>query len=110
MPTDRLSATFQALADPTRRAILARLALGEGPYLRVMTAEPASFARITKADIEAWRRDILVRDGVVITAGGPLDGVLEHGVVGRATADHPADRGGVHQVHVQVPGRFRQPR
>ena len=29
MPTDRLSATFQALADPTRRAILARLALGE---------------------------------------------------------------------------------
>ena len=29
MPTDRLSATFGALADPTRRAILARLALGE---------------------------------------------------------------------------------
>jgi DNA-binding transcriptional ArsR family regulator len=27
--TDRLSATFAALADPTRRAILARLALGE---------------------------------------------------------------------------------
>jgi DNA-binding transcriptional ArsR family regulator len=26
---DRLSNTFQALADPTRRAILARLALGE---------------------------------------------------------------------------------
>src|SRR3954466_1566500 len=28
MPADRLSATFAALADPTRRAILARLALG----------------------------------------------------------------------------------
>ena len=28
-PTDRLSATFSALADPTRRAILARLALGQ---------------------------------------------------------------------------------
>ena len=27
--SDRLSATFAALADPTRRAILARLALGE---------------------------------------------------------------------------------
>jgi hypothetical protein len=26
MPTDRLSTTFAALADPTRRAILARLA------------------------------------------------------------------------------------
>jgi DNA-binding transcriptional ArsR family regulator len=29
MATDRLSTTFSALADPTRRAILARLALGE---------------------------------------------------------------------------------
>jgi DNA-binding transcriptional ArsR family regulator len=29
MPPDTLSATFKALADPTRRAILARLALGE---------------------------------------------------------------------------------
>ena len=29
MPTDRLSQTFAALADPTRRAILARLSTGE---------------------------------------------------------------------------------
>src|SRR5919106_219714 len=29
MPTDQLSVTFAALADPTRRAILARLADGE---------------------------------------------------------------------------------
>src|SRR3954465_7812051 len=29
MPADRLSTTFAALADPTRRAILARLALGQ---------------------------------------------------------------------------------
>ena len=29
MPTDALSATFSALADPTRRAMLARLAEGE---------------------------------------------------------------------------------
>jgi DNA-binding transcriptional ArsR family regulator len=29
MPPDHLNATFAALADPTRRAILARLALGE---------------------------------------------------------------------------------
>jgi len=29
MPTDHLSATFAALADPTRRAILARLSSGE---------------------------------------------------------------------------------
>jgi DNA-binding transcriptional ArsR family regulator len=29
MPTDQLTATFAALADPTRRAIVARLAEGE---------------------------------------------------------------------------------
>ena len=29
MPADQLSTTFAALADPTRRAILARLAQGE---------------------------------------------------------------------------------
>jgi len=35
---DRLSTTFAALADPTRRAILARLALGETSVLKL--AEP----------------------------------------------------------------------
>lgn len=38
MPTDRLSATFAALADPTRRAILAQLALGETSVSKL--AEP----------------------------------------------------------------------
>ena len=38
MTTDRLSASFAALADPTRRAILARLALGETSVLKL--AEP----------------------------------------------------------------------
>ncbi|WP_137042751.1 helix-turn-helix transcriptional regulator [Pseudolabrys sp. FHR47] len=36
--TDRLNATFAALADPTRRAILARLALGETSVQKL--AEP----------------------------------------------------------------------
>jgi DNA-binding transcriptional ArsR family regulator len=31
MAPDQLSSTFAALADPTRRAILSRLALGEAP-------------------------------------------------------------------------------
>jgi DNA-binding transcriptional ArsR family regulator len=35
---DRLSATFAALADPTRRAILARLASGEASVTEL--AEP----------------------------------------------------------------------
>jgi DNA-binding transcriptional ArsR family regulator len=38
MPSDRLDATFSALADPTRRAILARLASGEASVLEL--AEP----------------------------------------------------------------------
>jgi len=38
MSTDRLSATFAALADPTRRAILARLAHGEASVSEL--AEP----------------------------------------------------------------------
>ena len=35
MPSDALSGTFKALADPTRRAILARLALGETSVLEL---------------------------------------------------------------------------
>ncbi|MEQ8935242.1 MAG: metalloregulator ArsR/SmtB family transcription factor [Amphiplicatus sp.] len=38
MSTDRLSQTISALADPTRRAILARLALGETTVSEI--AEP----------------------------------------------------------------------
>jgi DNA-binding transcriptional ArsR family regulator len=38
-PADRLSATFSALADPTRRAILARLAVG-GEASVTALAEP----------------------------------------------------------------------
>jgi DNA-binding transcriptional ArsR family regulator len=38
MTTDRLDATFAALADPTRRAILARLAAGEASVTEL--AEP----------------------------------------------------------------------
>ena len=38
MPADRLSRTFSALADPTRRAILARLASGEASVAEL--AEP----------------------------------------------------------------------
>jgi DNA-binding transcriptional ArsR family regulator len=38
MPADSLSATFAALADPTRRAILARLCLGEASVTEL--AEP----------------------------------------------------------------------
>ena len=41
--SDRLDATFLALADPTRRAILARLALGEASVMEL--AEPFAISQ-----------------------------------------------------------------
>jgi DNA-binding transcriptional ArsR family regulator len=43
MMPERLNATFAALADPTRRAILARLALGEATVMEL--AEPFSMSQ-----------------------------------------------------------------
>ena len=43
MPPDRLDATFAALADPTRRAILARLASGEASVTEL--AEPFAMSQ-----------------------------------------------------------------
>jgi DNA-binding transcriptional ArsR family regulator len=43
MALDRLDATFAALADPTRRAILARLALGEASVAEI--AEPFAMSQ-----------------------------------------------------------------
>lgn len=42
-PSQRLDATFAALADPTRRAILARLALGEASVMEL--AEPFAMSQ-----------------------------------------------------------------
>lgn len=42
MPTDRLSTIFAALADPTRRAILARLSEGDATVSKL--AEPFSIS------------------------------------------------------------------
>jgi DNA-binding transcriptional ArsR family regulator len=48
MPADRLSATFSALADPTRRAILARLASGEASVTELCEPFEISAPAITK--------------------------------------------------------------
>jgi DNA-binding transcriptional ArsR family regulator len=48
MPTDHLSATFGALADPTRRAILARLALGEASVKELAEPFDMSLQAISK--------------------------------------------------------------
>ena len=48
MPADRLSVTFAALADPTRRAILARLAGGETTVTELAAPFDMSLPAVTK--------------------------------------------------------------
>ena len=48
METDNLSLTFSALADPTRRAILARLAKGEASVTELAEPFAVSMPAITK--------------------------------------------------------------
>jgi DNA-binding transcriptional ArsR family regulator len=48
MPADALSQTFAALADPTRRAILARLALGEASVTELAEPFHISTPAVTK--------------------------------------------------------------
>jgi DNA-binding transcriptional ArsR family regulator len=48
MPPDRLTRTFSALADPTRRAILARLATGEASVTELAEPFDMSLPAISK--------------------------------------------------------------
>src|SRR4249920_3073976 len=48
MPTDSLSLTLAALADPTRRAILSRLALGEASVAELAKPFAISAPAVTK--------------------------------------------------------------
>jgi DNA-binding transcriptional ArsR family regulator len=48
MPTDQLSTTFAALADPTRRAILARLAEGDATVTELAQPFPVSLPAISR--------------------------------------------------------------
>jgi DNA-binding transcriptional ArsR family regulator len=48
MDTDQLNATFSALADPTRRAILARLAQGEATVNELAAPFPVSLPAISR--------------------------------------------------------------
>jgi DNA-binding transcriptional ArsR family regulator len=48
MSTDRLSATFAALADPTRRAILARLSRGEATVTELAAPFDMSMPAVSK--------------------------------------------------------------
>lgn len=59
---DQLSATFAALADPTRRAILARLTLGERAVKELAEPFDISLPAITK-HLKVLERAGLIRRG-----------------------------------------------
>ena len=62
MPSDQLSVTFAALADPTRRAILARVAQGEATVMEL--AEPFQLKLPTVSKhLKVLRRAGLVTQG-----------------------------------------------
>ncbi len=62
MPSDALSATFAALADPTRRAILARLASGETSVTELAEPFDMSMPAISK------HLKVLERAGLIVRA------------------------------------------
>ena len=62
MTPDRLSTTFAALADPTRRAILARLASGEAAVTELAKPFDMSLPAISK-HLKVLERASLIRRG-----------------------------------------------
>src|SRR5919109_2942189 len=61
MTPDRLSATFSALADPTRRAILARLTLGEASVNELAEPFDMSMPAVSKHLRVLERAGLIVR-------------------------------------------------
>ena len=81
-PADHLSLTFAALADPTRRAILSRLAAGEAsvtelahPFDMSLPAVSKHLTVLQKAGLVTRTRDAQWRP--VKLAPAPLKGVAE---------------------------------
>jgi DNA-binding transcriptional ArsR family regulator len=62
MSTDSLSTTFAALADPTRRAILGRLALGEATVSELASPFDMSLPGISK-HLKVLQRAGLIEQG-----------------------------------------------
>jgi DNA-binding transcriptional ArsR family regulator len=83
---DRLSATFSALADPTRRAILARLALGETSVTELAEPFAMSLPAVSKHLKVLENAGLIVRGReaqwrpcrIEVTALKGVDDWLEH--------------------------------
>lgn len=97
MPADRLSTTFAALADPTRRAILSRLLLGEcsvselaEPFEMSMPAVSKHLRVLEHAGLIAQRRDAQWRRCRI--QGRPLKDVFDWTAHYRHTWEERLDR------------------
>jgi len=73
IPSDQLSSTFAALADPTRRAILARLAFGEATVNELAEPFPVSVQAVSK-HLKVLERAGLVTRGRAASTGPPGSG------------------------------------
>jgi DNA-binding transcriptional ArsR family regulator len=62
MTTDQLDATFAALADPTRRAIVARLARGDATVTELAEPFPVSLPAISRHLKVLERAGLITRD------------------------------------------------
>ena len=80
MAADQLSSTFAALADPTRRAILARLASGETSVTELAEPFEMSLPAVTK------HLKVLERSGLI----EGRDQTSNRGGLGRALANAAA--------------------
>src|SRR2546427_9826036 len=60
MPTDQLNLTFAALADPTRRSILTRLAEGEATVKELAEPFPVSLPAVSR------HLKVLERAGMIV--------------------------------------------
>ena len=113
MTTDRLSTTFAALADPTRRAILARLALGETSVLKLAEPFDMSLPAVSKhlkvlerAGLITRTRDAQMRPcRIDVRALKEADGWLEEY---RRLWDERLDRLGDYLKRLQAKERKRE--
>jgi DNA-binding transcriptional ArsR family regulator len=97
MRPDQLSLTFAALADPTRRSILTRLAEGEATVNELAEPFPMSLPAISR------HLKVLERAGLIVRSreaqwrpsrlqAGPLDDAVEWMQTRKQTWEHRMDR------------------
>ena len=106
MTHDPLSATFAALSDPTRRAILARLASGEcsvgelaKPFAMSLPAVSKHLRVLERAGLIAQRRDAQWRPCRI--EAGPLKDVADFAEQYRHIWEERFDRLGNYLEHLQ---------